>query len=692
MDNIRNLIFKIIALIFIAFAIVGGIQAYSPVPFWDMWDGYLEFYMKVSAGDLSSWWAQHNEHRIILARIFFWIDLFFFQGEVWFLIIINYILICITAVIYSLAWNEHSSNKYKFFNYFIISWLFSWSQNENLIWGFESQFILAQLLPLTAFYMLHKSVVSEKYSVEYFWGAVIFGVLALGSMANGIIALPLLTILSLFLGVGWRRASIVAIFSILSVWLYLYGFSAPAGHGSLMQTLKENPIGMFEFILVYIGGPFYYFVNGGAWGIIIAKIAGAIFILGSIGFAWRAVTSSKIPTLEFAMLFFIIYIGGTAFGTAGGRLTFGIEQAVASRYMTPALMAWASLAVLCAPLFKSGIRWMIGAFLILLLMLPHQVTALRSQHDLLYQRNLAALAIELGVKDQPQISNLWFNADATLAVAERAREQNLSIFGMKPLAKLRDRIGRSTESDSNEARICVGHLDSTIEISKEKRFIKISGWIYDEKNNSELNKILSIVDGGGKIVGFALAGLRRDDVGIAINKNARESGFTGYLLSETQGSELTVVDENSICRMEIKVPVIPYELLSLDSLENIVSVTNSDIIEGNEWMGKDYKKSSFPGMSIYGTYINSDADRGSITIQIKRGDSLLYRSGPTIGRQFLQVIDWDSPPLVLPIAQDWHVLELSNSKLPYSFKIRISDFGDNWGEWSAIALKDGDIK
>jgi hypothetical protein len=42
----------------------------------DMWNGYLGFFTKLSDGDWSAWWGQHNEHRIFLARLFFWFDLF----------------------------------------------------------------------------------------------------------------------------------------------------------------------------------------------------------------------------------------------------------------------------------------------------------------------------------------------------------------------------------------------------------------------------------------------------------------------------------------------------------------------------------------------------------------------------------------------------------------------------------------
>jgi hypothetical protein len=142
-------------------AVVGGARAYSPVPFWDMWNGYLEFFTKVSDGQWSAWWAQHNEHRIVLARIFFWLDLTLFDGQGWFLLIVNYGLLILVCFLFYIIWKEVELDKEKaWIGYFLMAWLFLWIQNENLHWGFQSQFILAQLLPLISFYLFHLSYLS----------------------------------------------------------------------------------------------------------------------------------------------------------------------------------------------------------------------------------------------------------------------------------------------------------------------------------------------------------------------------------------------------------------------------------------------------------------------------------------------------------------------------------------------------
>ena len=128
-----NLLFFIAAVIYIGLAVVGGVRAYSPVPFWDMWNGYLEFFTKVSDGQFSAWWAQHNEHRIILARIFFWLDLTLFGGQGWFLLIVNYALLILVCFIFYIIWKEVEPDKEKAWaGYFLMAWLFLWGQQGRV--------------------------------------------------------------------------------------------------------------------------------------------------------------------------------------------------------------------------------------------------------------------------------------------------------------------------------------------------------------------------------------------------------------------------------------------------------------------------------------------------------------------------------------------------------------------------------
>src|SRR5690349_8591139 len=83
---------RVLAPLCVVLAVVGGFRHYSPVPFWDMWPGYVDFWVRLSEGEWGAWWAQHNEHRIVLARLLFWVDHAVFGGTIGFLFVVNYLL------------------------------------------------------------------------------------------------------------------------------------------------------------------------------------------------------------------------------------------------------------------------------------------------------------------------------------------------------------------------------------------------------------------------------------------------------------------------------------------------------------------------------------------------------------------------------------------------------------------------
>jgi hypothetical protein len=685
------LFFGFTALIFGVLAIAGGVRGYSAVPFWDMWDGYLGFYVKVSDGDWSAWWAQHNEHRILLARLLFWLDISWFNGAGWFLLLINYLLLAAACYVFWNAWREQAQSQNTFIAFFLLAWLCSWSQNNNLTWGFQSQFILAQLLPLAAFFLLHRSTAATDRGNLYFALATLCGVLAAGSMANGVLALPLMTAFALLAHMGWRRCLSLAVFSSGMLWLYFGDYHAPANHGSLFQAFRENPSGVFHYVSLYVGGPFYYLFGQGEGAKYIAAAAGIFLIASSAAFAWRTVPHARTATLPLALLTFILYIGGTALGTAGGRLMFGVEQALASRYMTPALMVWAALIVLYAPSFASlGARFhnklWIPFLLLVLLMLPQQLKALVNQQDMLFERKVAALALELGIKDQPQINNIFPFTDWALSLSEAPVARNLSIFGMSPIKDTKELINNEVSNAVPTLRPCQGTLDEIQPIEGDTRYLRVRGWFFDPSTNSVPEQI-QIVDERGLIRGSALTGQSRHDVESAFSRSHRYSGFKGYALANTQGNKIAFVDPQTGCRIDVYMPVSLFAIRSVPPSPEAASVSINDVRSDNEWAGSDFERSIVQGMSVLGSFVHSDADTGDVVLKMKRGNKLFYRSGPTMGRQTIEISQLKQVATVLPAARDWIQLDFSNELLPESFDVKLSDNGAGWGEWSAIAVK-----
>lgn len=680
---------------FIVLSLIGAVQNFSAVPHWDMWDGYLDFFVKASSGDWSVWWAPHNEHRIVLARILFWIDLAWFRGGIWFLIAVNYLLIG-TAVFIFLKFLNHSagssSNRIAVCSVglFLSAWLFSWSQQENLVWGFQSQFFLAQIIPLTAFYLLYKAASCKKNSSIFWFSACIFGILSIGTMANGVIALPLMTLYTLILKQGFKRAGALTLLSCFTLTLYFHNYSITESQTSLIRVILDNPINLVKYVLLYIGGPFYHLFGQGMIAIGVALIAGLLLIIGSIAFSFKVLRNPKDSALQMALLFFILYIGGTALGTAGGRLQWGIGQALSSRYATPALMAWAAFFILCFTFYYTSSKNKSGnnnaSYFVLALFIaifPNQLNSLTLHKDELFEKNIAALALELRIKDSQQIARIFPVADAALMLSKAPSQMNLSVFGTDKIFNIHELQG--TEEQSQPVTLCQGSLDNVSSIDEDSRYIQVNGWIF-EPISKAIPQTIRLVNTKAQIVGYVLTGQSRRDVATSVGKNALYSGFKGYLLKEELGHEITFNGAAPDCWFKASPPPILFTKKQLAPSVVVSTINTDNVIAKNGWEGKDSWHSEIDGMRVLGSWLTSDADTGSITLSLKRGDKFFYRSGPSAGRQLLEIEGLDRKPLSLPIAEDWILLEFSESFLPEQFRVKISDLGNGWGEWSAIAV------
>jgi hypothetical protein len=689
----------------IGLAVAGGLRWYTPVPIGDAWNGMLNFRVLQSAGDHSIWWAQFNEHRIVLARLLFWLDFELFGGRMIFLIIVNYLLAAATVLLFAAiahglprppgsvrgaAW---------IWSGLLAGWLFQWMQFENLTRGFQSQFILAMLLPLAALFALYRSTAAN--SGRWFAGACVLGLASVGSMANGVLALPLMLVYALLTRQARGRIGLLALLAAAAMAAYFTGYHAVPGHGSLGQALREQPLGLLHYWLVYLGGPFQKLVEGSPHGRSAALVMGIVFVLATLPPALRALRRRDEWALALALLCFIAFVAVSALATAGGRLNFGIDQALSSRYTTPALMAWACLALLHASALERAVaaRPRLAACALLLpgaLMLQAQAAALRPQDAENFEMDVAALALGLGVRDAEQVRIIYPDIDHALRFAGVAVARELSPYSRAPFNGLQQQLGRNLPAGTG--RSCLGHLDAADRIGGEARFVRVSGWIFDAARGVAPRQA-SFVDAGGRVIGLALAGAPRPDVKQAIDRRAGAAGFRGYVRIDALGrldQPLALQDSEGGCRLALQIRL-PYfhirpAVAAGAAPPGQVSVPLQRLLPGGGWLGTDYQRSSLPGLRVLGSYHHQgDADTGAVEFLARRGDRLLYRSGPTGGHQRLELPGSGLPALVLPVALDWVLLELDGAELPAGeFVVRLVDDGRGWGEWSAIGVKQRD--
>ncbi|MBV8852572.1 MAG: hypothetical protein JOY91_04180 [Sinobacteraceae bacterium] len=542
------------AAVFVALAVAGTVRHYSPVPYWDMWDGYLGFFVPASDGDLGAWWALHNEHRIYLGRLLFWIDLAWFKGLALFLLIVVYICVALTWWLFERMRRELAPRALSaFLPFFLAAWLFSWRQWENLEWGFQSAFLLSQLLPLAAFYLMHRATLPQSHSWLPFAGAVLCGLLAPGGTAAGLAALPLMTVYAILVRMRWWRVALLAILTLSFTWLYFRGYQTPPEHSSVTDSARHHPLGMIAFFLLYMGGPFRAFGNHDSSHLLVALVGGMVLCAGifwtasAARFAWRIVPDARRSTLRMALLAFLAYVAVGAVGTAGGRLILGLSAAVSSRYSTPVLSGWAALILLYLPALESLDRRMHGrlwmAFLVLLVaLLPQQLTALDSQADVLFERRVAALALTLGVRDAVQIENVFPRPDEALALAKEAVKRHLSVFGLPPFAGAREIMGTTASVQPTE-HVCRVELTALEQIDGEPDYVRVMGRLDGWPSSKTAS--LRLLDADRRVIGIALevpaSALPGGEPGRA------DLAFKGYLHHPTGEDGIQMLDPESGC-------------------------------------------------------------------------------------------------------------------------------------------------
>lgn len=681
---------RLIAYILVVLAVIGAFTAHSSVPFWDMWNGYLGFYVDVSDGNWLAWWQPHNEHRIVLSRVLFWIDIKFFNGLGWFLIVCNLLLLLMIYQLFKSTISHQitevdARDLRQLLCALLLAMLFSWIQEENLTWGFQTQFFLAMALPLAAFLQVVNAVESD--SRWPFVVSCLAGIASLGTMANGVIVLPLLFLLGLVLNVGIRERLLLGGLAIFGPLLYFHGYVAPENHGSITKALIEQPVEVVEYLLVYLGGPFYH-LSGGA-SILTAKFAGFSLLVGCAIALFDTLLWQRSNARNFALLAFLLYLGATAFATAGGRVVFGVEQATSGRYMTVAIVAWCTLIVLYAPKLVKLCRRRPRVLEVLLVLtvvslIPSQLGALSGEDNRDFDKKVAALSLELGVKDQKQIRTIFPSAEWALQIAKAPAERNLSVFGIAPIKDAAEMLGKSFETLPD--KVCQGALDEVSAIVDSDKYMSVRGWLFAGEEYAVPSAVY-IFNRQHILVGYALTGQHRPDVASAIHIEAKRSGFLGYLMKDSAGDALFLATGNLTCKLAVSSANTTFSVYRYTGSLDEISATSKNITGNNSMNGTDFSRSHMPGILIIGSYRESDSDVGEVSFNLSRNDAILYRTGPVARDQYLMINQVRYP---LPVAEDWAVLKFSSEVLPDRFVVTLIDDGRNWGEWSAVGVRAGE--
>ncbi|CAG9213112.1 conserved membrane hypothetical protein [Paraburkholderia sabiae] len=515
-----------VALFFVGTTLTGAIRWFSPVPYLDMWDGYLGFYIAVSKGNWDQFFAQANEHRIVFSKVLFWLDIRYFGGQSRLLIAANLALMTALWTAFAYLTRRLIGGLPGLITAALLAIpVFSWMQAENITWGYQSQFFAAYLFPLIALIALARSMDGAN-RVGWFAISLAFGVACYGSMGNGVIAMPAMIVAAILSRRATRMQQIILFATtILCTCLWFHGYEAPTReHGSLRSFVI--------FLLSFLGSPIGVPTQNN-W---VACFAGLLFISASICLFvrwWRTMDRDQMTLVG---IVFLAYIGATAFGAAMGRsVGTGEVGDFSNRYTTPALLGWAMLFVLTVSVYRSHAR---PILLVLSLLLPTMFVRPQMPFSDAYadeqykQRWQAALALDLGVRDNDATLSIYptdppFFLKRLWTIADLAKRENLSIFSNSYFYEVRSMMGNPVSA--TKLTTCQGNIDAIGPVKTDSLYSKVTGWAFDEKNSHTPRAVFFVSN--GIVIGAAFTGYLRPDVAGALSSKPRYTGFMGYVLN-----------------------------------------------------------------------------------------------------------------------------------------------------------------
>lgn len=536
---------------------------FSPALFGDQWDGGLDFYVALVEGDATRWWGTHNEHRLLIPRLFFYADFAWFGGRNLFalpaiavaLAVLGGLVYRVFCLVPGLSRPDRWAA-----GGLAAALLFSWTQHENLLWGFQIQFVLVFLFALAAFALLWRASQAARC-----WGWVMgAGVMASASalcMINGLLCFPLVLLMAWWLRLPRRPLALLGAWALLMWGVYFYGFTG-FSHGPAAPPigLPERLLAIGAYTLCYLGGPLAAGLElpttAHAW---LAGVAGAV-LLGLTGFLALKVAYRDRCTPALVLVLTILFVLASAGATAVGRSSLGFS--FTSRYATPALVAWLCLLLGLLSLVSAaprsagtaleGTRWgggRCGLVLLVLavlgLLLPGQVGAVTPDKQA-FIRTLGGLAARYSIFDQRFIQPIYHPDPAHIRrVVSRAANAKIP-YGDLPLASegVLPILGHVT--------VCEGSVDGLAGTTSP--YYTLHGWIA-APNRQVAPRRLLLTDHLGRVVGEAVGGKRRADVAREFRTAEQRYGWQGFARRELAGQAVTRFNvygwlgENRWCRM-----------------------------------------------------------------------------------------------------------------------------------------------
>ncbi len=540
------------------------VRSYSPLPFWDQWDVVIDFaQIKAGTFGLRDLIDQHGEHRIVFPRLLFYADQLFGRGQD----IVNLSAIALIQLLHATLLIR-LLGPLKRPGLFaaaaaVLALMTFLGQWENLVWGFQVQFVAVYMLA-TAAYMLLAAAVKAQGSARgiVFAACCVCLVIAVFSMANGMAAAALAVLLSLLLRAPrWMTAALALLTAGVAA-LYLHQYHPVSDHSSLAYALA-HPADYLAYVANYVGNIAGLLAHRPPTAPFFAVLAKSPSLLGVAGLGLAAAALVRESRARFAdpvnavLLSILAFVLASAALTAAGRLNYGVDQAHASRYVTPGAVFWAAQVAYWTRVMSaapSRLRAASAALLALLFALliwnqarlgpivEQHALAMRSAEDALLSR----------VRDDAALGEVYFQPGEALTRAQVLDRYDLSIYARPEANWLGQRL--DTLFRRAQAGACIGAFDTlAAPLRNAPDQAVAAGWAWDSVHDRLPHRIL-LVDAQGLVVGFGATGIARPDVEAArAEVDSERSGWTGFARLDGRPVEaFALLDDGAACALGVR--------------------------------------------------------------------------------------------------------------------------------------------
>ena len=303
-----------------------------------------------------------------------------------------------------------------------------------------------------------------------------------------------------------HQSVILTLLSLVVLALYLGNYHTPENHHSIIYNITNSPLQSITFFIEYLGSPIK--------SIVISFLLGILHLYLIITIIKQKKEIRNNP-LYLSAVVFIAYYLAAALITAGGRSDLGIKAALVGRYTTPSIISIFLCFILylyIRPQYFKFINKRNIAIIAILMLGTQARTLIKNTAKIHDSNDIQALQLEIGAHP-----NVDFQA-----IANKARLQNISIFGVDPFIDKRELLGKNIDFNK-----CIQIKTKTKVITNALPGIEKNTNAVLVNNSPRTHKALYVTTPDGTITTFAF-----------ISHNYKQANIIKYNITENNNKIL----------------------------------------------------------------------------------------------------------------------------------------------------------